>query len=154
MRRAQISRSVVGVEQAGVRHVDAELQGLAGVRRAVGIEAADDLELAEAQHGDGLGAGRLDHLDRRDKRGDRRLLLAEVGAVAEHVLRPDAEDHPRPRRRRGGVRPASGSSAAAPSPSAMLHRPAAVLAAITSAGMKFIDGEPMKPATKMLAGRR
>ena len=82
-------------------------------RRAVGVEAADDFELAEPQHGDGLGAGRLDHLDRRGRcvamPGLRRCRSSDV---AVDVLGPHAEDDASALARPQA--PAAGSGKAAP----------------------------------------
>ena len=65
----------------------------AQARRAVGIEAADDLLLAELQDRMGLGAGRLDHFDRRGQHRKPGLLRLQARIVAEQVLRPHAEHH-------------------------------------------------------------
>ena len=64
----------VRIEQAGMRHVDPERHQLAESRRVVRVEAADDLALADLQHRMGLGAGRLDDLDRRGQHRERRIL--------------------------------------------------------------------------------
>ena len=145
----------VGVEQAGVRHVDAELDRLAHLRRAVGVEAADDLERRRSAAR--RWSRRRSAPPPRPARSASRcrgLAVAQVGVVAEDVLGPDAEDHLGARAPICGASPWSGSVAAR----AVGHREASPRRrrprATISAGMKFIDGEPMKPATKMLAGRR
>ena len=86
-----------------------------------------------------LRAHRLDHVDLRLERGAAVLRLAHQRRVLE-VLRPDAGDHVAlraPRSRRAAATSTIGSLSVSPS---------------TVAGMKFIAGEPMKPATNRFLG--
>ena len=69
----------------------ASVTRLADRRRLVRLEARDDLALADAHDDDGLGAGRLDHLDRRVERPISRRAAGTARIVAGEVLRPDAE---------------------------------------------------------------
>ena len=107
--------------------------------------------VAEPHDGDGFGAGRLDQLHRRRNRRHARL-LGWLRIEAAEVLGPDAEDHllvadARRRHCREG-------RATAALPLAVLTDSAGLPPSLTtSAGMKFIAGDPMKPATNMLAGR-
>jgi hypothetical protein len=90
-----------------MRHVDSHRQRFAEPRRIVRIETADDLALADLQHGMGLGPGGLDDLDRRGQLGERRLLRLQVLAVAKEMFGAHAERDlaaGRPRRGRLGER--------------------------------------------------
>ena len=119
----------------------------------VGIEAADDLALAEPQHRVVSAPVGSTTSTRRGQRGERRLSRFRRLVIAEQVLGPHAEHHLSVRgratvgvltsgkRRRGRRQRCVTETAGAPSTLTM------------SAEMKFIDGEPMKPATNMFAGR-
>ena len=66
---------------------------LAETRRAVGVEAAHDLLLAEFQNRMGFGAGRLDHFDGRGHHRESGLLRLQIRIIAEQMLRAHAEHH-------------------------------------------------------------
>ena len=140
------------VEQAGLAHVDGERDALAHRRRLVRLEARDDLALAEAHDDDGFRARRLDDFDRRFEEADLAAAAGAARIVPRDVLRPDAEDDAA-----AGVESADRYAVAAGpaglSPPFATRRRRCPSAATISAGRKFIAGEPMKPATNMLAGR-
>ena len=140
------------VEQAGPRHVDAERHRLAHRGAPSGSKRAIISLLAEAQHGHGLGACRLDQFDRRHRFAEPGLRRRKVGIEAVDVLRPDAEHD---LSRRTGRQAAATIGRPAVLPSARRHGNGGAdrLRRLSSAGKKFIAGEPMKPATNMFAGR-
>ena len=119
-----------------------------------GLEARGHLAVGDPQHHHRLGAGRLDHLDRRFEQSAASRRPPPLRMVARDVFRPDAEDDA-PSRRRQARAPFSPQCSA---PSACRRCRSAQCRAgrrprRVSAGRKFIAGEPMKPATKMFAGR-
>src|SRR4029077_265039 len=79
------------IEKTGGRHVDTEVELLAKLRRAIRIEAADHLAIADPQVCHRLGAGRLDQLYGRSEAGERRLLGLQLGIVAIEMFGTDAE---------------------------------------------------------------
>ena len=80
-------------------------------RRLVRLEAGDTSRSPTRSTHDRLGAGRLDHLDRRLEAADRRRLGRALRIVAREMLRADAEDHlPARSPSRAPASPASGSS--------------------------------------------
>ena len=109
----------VGIEQAGMRHVDPERQQFAEAGRAVRVEAADNLPLADLQHRMGLGAGRLDHFDRRGQHRKPGLLRLQARIIAKQVLRPHAQHNLAVRGPDAGV---CGSGSVAVSPLAKRNR--------------------------------
>ena len=119
-----------------------------------GSKRAMHLALAEAHDDDRLRAGRLDHLDRRLEKADLAAAAARPGSwrvmfsgrMPKTTRRPASAEPfagPLGRKRQDQRLAAAVAERDAGRPSA----------ATISAGRKFIAGEPMKPATNMLAGR-
>ena len=95
-------------------------------------------------------AGRLDHLDRRFDQPD--LAARAGGIVAGEVLRPDAEDDAPAGLAERAARSAGSFNTVVPPPFGNAIAGTAI-GGDDLGGRKFIAGEPMKPATNMLAGR-
>ena len=117
----------------------------------IGAQAGDDGFAAELGDGEGVGAGRFDHLDQAVAFGQRARLA--VGAIGiGQRLRADAEDHLFAGI--GGqavIAWMTGSrSGAAFGRSSETSSPPAPFS--TVALSRFIAGDPMKSATKRLAG--
>ena len=143
----QRSTLVVGIEQAGARHVYAERYRLAHDGSGIRLETAGDLEVTKPEHRKRLGSGRLDQLDRSLQRSDARFARLQLRCETVDVLRPDAEYQSFGAPAGSGAARARAASLPSAARTEMLAGPA------RRAGMKFIAGDPMKPATNMLAGR-
>ena len=81
-----------GIEEHGLIEIEGEAGVLSWRDAGIGAQAGDDRFAAELGDGEGVGAGRFDHLDQAIALGQRARLA--VGAIRiGHGFRADAEDH-------------------------------------------------------------